>query len=95
MLELPWWVLTLLIETLTLRAVIRESISMLSFKDDFHSPVFIMLPGKFLQAVEDAAARAFAYPLAASPAQNRKRRVFLRNFPFALAYRSVEQAIPI
>lgn len=87
--------LTILIETLTLRAVIRESFSILSFKDDIYSPILIMLPGKFLQAVEDAAARAIAYPLAGSPAQHRKRRVFLRNFPFALAYRSVEQAIPI
>jgi len=50
---------------------------------------------KFLEAVEDATARAFAYPLAGSPAQHRTRRVFLRDFPFALVYRSDEQGITI
>jgi toxin ParE1/3/4 len=50
---------------------------------------------KFLEAVEDATARALAYPLAGSPAQNRTRRVFLRDFLFALIYRSDEQGITI
>jgi plasmid stabilization system protein ParE len=50
---------------------------------------------KFLKAVEDATARALAYPLAGSPAQHRTRRVFLRDFPFALVYRSDEQGITI
>ena len=50
---------------------------------------------KFLEAVEDATARALAYPLAGSPAQHRTRRVFLREFPFALVYRSDEQGITI
>ena len=36
------------------------------------------LGAKFLEAVEDATARAIAYPLAGTPAQNRTRRVFLR-----------------
>lgn len=53
------------------------------------------LGAKFLEAVEDATARAVAYPLAGSPAQNRTRRVFLRDFPFALVYRSDEQVITI
>ena len=50
---------------------------------------------KFLEAVEDATARALAYPLAGSPAQLKTRRVFLRHFPFALIYRSDEQGITI
>lgn len=48
-----------------------------------------------LEAIEDATARALAYPLAGSPAQNRTRRVFLRNFPLALVYRLDEQGITI
>jgi hypothetical protein len=50
---------------------------------------------KFLESVEDATARALAYPLAGSLAQHRTRRVFLRDFPFALVYRSDEQGITI
>ena len=50
---------------------------------------------KFLAAVEDATARALAYPLAGSEAQNRTRRVFLRDFPFTLVYRQDEQGITI
>ena len=50
---------------------------------------------KFLESLEDATARALAYPLAGSPAQHRTRRVFLRDFPFALVYRSDEQGITI
>ena len=50
---------------------------------------------KFLESVEDATARALAYPLAGSLAQHRTRRVFLRDFPFALVHRSDEQGITI
>ena len=50
---------------------------------------------KFLKAVEDAAARALAYPLAGSPAQHRTRRALLRDFPFSLVYRSDEEGITI
>ena len=45
---------------------------------------------KFLEAVEDASAHALVYPLAGSPVQNNTRRVFLRDFPFALVYRSID-----
>ena len=50
---------------------------------------------RFLEAVDDATARALAYPLAGTTAQNRTRRVFLRDFPFALVYRSDEHGITI
>ncbi len=53
------------------------------------------LGAKFLEAIEDVTARTLAYPLAGSPAQNRTRRVFLRDLPFALVYRSGEQGITI
>jgi hypothetical protein len=41
---------------------------------------------KFLLAVEEATARALSYPLTGTPASKRTRRMFLRDFPFALAY---------
>ncbi len=64
-------------------------------KVDYYHRVNPGLGTKFLQAVEDATARALAYPLAGSPAQHRTRRVLLRDFPFALVYRSDEQGITI
>ena len=42
---------------------------------------------KFLLAVEEATARALAYPLTGTPASKRTRRTFLKDFPFALVYR--------
>jgi hypothetical protein len=39
---------------------------------------------KFLLAVEEATARALAYPLTGTPASKRTRRMFLKDFPFAL-----------
>jgi plasmid stabilization system protein ParE len=50
---------------------------------------------KFLEALEDATARALAFPQAGSPAPSGTRRVFLKDFPFALVYRSDEQGITI
>ncbi len=61
----------------------------------YYHRVEVGLGSKFLEAVEDATARALAYPLAGTTAQNRTRRVFLRDFPFALVYRSDEQGITI
>lgn len=43
--------------------------------------------GRYLAAVEEATARALAYPLTGSPASERTRRMFLRGFPSALGYR--------
>jgi hypothetical protein len=57
---------------------------------DYYHRVNAELGTKFLQVVEDATARALAYPLAGSPAQHRTRRVFLKDFPFSLVYRSDE-----
>jgi hypothetical protein len=48
---------------------------------------------KFLLAVEEATARALAYPLTGTPASKRTRRMFLKDFPFALVYRPDDMGI--
>lgn len=50
---------------------------------------------RFSAAVEEAAARALAFPLAGTPASANTRRVFLKGFPFALVYRPVTEGIVI
>jgi hypothetical protein len=39
---------------------------------------------RFTAAVEEAAARALAFPLSGSPFRANTRRVFVQEFPFAL-----------
>ena len=46
-------------------------------------------------AVEEAVARAVAFPLTGSPASKNTRRVFVKDFPFALVYRPDERGIVI
>lgn len=53
------------------------------------------LGAKFLAALEDATARALAYPMTGSPAPSGTRRVFLKDFPFALIYRADGQGITV
>ena len=43
---------------------------------------------RFVAAVEEATARALAFPQAGSPSASNTHRVFVRGFPFALVYRS-------
>lgn len=45
------------------------------------------LGARFAAAVEEATARALAFPMAGSPASAGTRRVFLKGFPFSLFYR--------
>ena len=45
------------------------------------------LGARFAAAVEDATARSLAFPLAGAPASKNTRRVFLKDFPFAVVYR--------
>lgn len=45
------------------------------------------LGSRFAAAVEDAAARAVAFPFAGSPSVANTRRVILKGFPFSLFYR--------
>jgi toxin ParE1/3/4 len=42
---------------------------------------------RFVEAVEEATARALAFPLAGSPSDSDTRRVLLKGFPFSLIYR--------
>ena len=49
----------------------------------------------FLLAVEEATARALAYPLTGTPASKRTRRMFLKDFPFALVYRPDDVGIVV
>jgi len=43
---------------------------------------------RFAAAVEEAVMRALAFPLTGSLASKNTRRVFVKNFPFAVVYRS-------
>ena len=49
----------------------------------------------FLLAVDEATARALAYPLTGTPASKRTRRMFLKGFPFALVYRPDDMGIVV
>ena len=53
------------------------------------------LGGRFAAAVEEATARALAYPQAGTPATKDTRRVFLNDFPFAVVYRPDPEGITI
>lgn len=50
---------------------------------------------RFAAAVEEAATRAVAFPLTGSPASKSTRRVFVKNFPFAVVYRPDAEGIVI
>jgi plasmid stabilization system protein ParE len=50
---------------------------------------------RFAASVEEAAARAVAFPLAGSVATKNTRRVFLKDFPFAVVYRPDPDGIVI
>jgi plasmid stabilization system protein ParE len=53
------------------------------------------LGSRFAAAVEEAALRAVSFPLTGSPASKNTRRVFVKNFPFAVVYRSDAEGIVI
>lgn len=53
------------------------------------------LGARFVAAVEEAATRAVAFPLTGSPASKSTRRVFVKNFPFAVIYRPDTEGIVI
>lgn len=50
---------------------------------------------RFVAAVEEATTRALAFPLAGSLGPHDTRRVFMRDFPFAIEYRPDEGGIVI
>ena len=53
------------------------------------------LGARFTAAVEEATARAVAFPLSGSPASKSTRKVFVRDFPFAIVYRPDENGIVV
>jgi toxin ParE1/3/4 len=53
------------------------------------------LGARFALRVQEAVARAIAFPLSGSPASANTRRIFLQEFPFALIYRPHESGIVI
>lgn len=53
------------------------------------------LGARFSTAVEDATVQALVYPLAGSPASRSTRRVFVRDFPFSVVYRSSDDGITV
>jgi hypothetical protein len=53
------------------------------------------LGARFSSAVEEATIRALAYPLAGSPSSANTRRVFVRDFPFSVVYRSSDDGITV
>lgn len=61
----------------------------------YYNEVQLGLGARFTAAVEDAAARALAFPLAGSPSISNTRRVLLKGFPFSLFYRPESNGIVI
>ncbi|MBK8163763.1 MAG: type II toxin-antitoxin system RelE/ParE family toxin [Gammaproteobacteria bacterium] len=53
------------------------------------------LGARFTAAVEEAVIRALAFPLAGSPATRSTRRVFVKDFPFAVVYRPHADGITV
>lgn len=53
------------------------------------------LGARFTAAVEEATARALAFPYAGSEATERTRKVFLKGFPFSIVFRPVEEGIVV
>jgi toxin ParE1/3/4 len=50
---------------------------------------------RFAAAVEEATARALAFPLSGSPATPTIRRVIIKNFPFSIVYRPEADGIVV
>jgi toxin ParE1/3/4 len=50
---------------------------------------------RFRMAVEEAAARALAFPMAGQPYRSKTRRVFVKGYPFFLVYRPETEGVAI
>lgn len=61
----------------------------------FYNEAQLGLGARFTSAVEEAAARAVAFPLAGSPSFANTRRVVLKGFPFSMFYRLIGDDIVI
>ena len=53
----------------------------------YYSEAEAGLGARFTAAVEEAAARALAFPQSGSPSRSNTRRVLVNGFPFSLVYR--------
>jgi toxin ParE1/3/4 len=61
----------------------------------YHDEAQPGLGKRFTAAVEEAAARALAFPLSGSPSRARTRRVIVNGFRFSLVYRPEPDGIVI
>jgi len=61
----------------------------------YYSEVEAGLGVRFATAVEEAAARALAFPESGSQYRSNTRRVFVKDFPFSLIYRPEPDGIVI
>ena len=61
----------------------------------FYADVQVKGAARFRMAVEEAAARAFAFPMAGQPYRSRTRRVFVKGYPFFLVYRPETEGIVV
>jgi plasmid stabilization system protein ParE len=61
----------------------------------YYSEVETGSGARFAEAVEDAIARALAFPLSGSPSRSNTRRILVNGFPFAIVYRPEPDGIVI
>ena len=61
----------------------------------YYSEVEAGLGARFTAAVEEAAARALAFPQSGSPSRSNTRRVLVNGFPFSLVYRPEHDGIVV
>ena len=61
----------------------------------YYNEQVLGLGATFVQEVEDATARALAFPDAGSPAPKGTKRVFVNRFPFSIVYRPDQDGIVI
>jgi plasmid stabilization system protein ParE len=61
----------------------------------YHSEVGTGAGVRFTEAVEDAVARALAFPHSGSMARSNTRRILVDGFPFAIIYRPEQDGIVI
>lgn len=61
----------------------------------YHNEAQLRLGERFTAAVEEAAARALAFPLSGSPSRGKTRRIFVKGFRFSIFYRPEPDGIVI
>lgn len=61
----------------------------------YYNHVGAGLGARFSGAVEEATARALAFPLAGSPASRNTRRVLVKDFPFSVVYKPAASGITV